>query len=67
MITRNGVLLHEVDRHDNLEATQDEEKVVTRHDPTRRPQEAILAQVVLPREYRQIVLHAKHDHCESGH
>ena len=67
MVIRNGVLLREVDRHDNLEATQDEEKAATRHDPSRRPQEAILAQVVLPREYRQILLRAKHDDRHSGH
>ena len=32
MVIRNGVLLREVDRHDNLEATQDEKKGMIRQD-----------------------------------
>jgi hypothetical protein len=51
MVTQIEVLLHEVDCYDNLEATKEEEKAATRHDPSSRPQEVILAQVVLPREY----------------
>ena len=43
-VNRNGVLLREVDRHDNLEVTQDAEKVATRHDLSSRPQKAILAE-----------------------
>ena len=67
MVTRNRVLLREVDRHDNQEATQIEKKAATRHDPSRRPQEAILAKVVHSREYRQILLHTPHRDRNLGH
>jgi hypothetical protein len=59
-----------VDRHDNQEATQIEKKAANRHDLSKRPLKAILAQVVLLREYRQIVqivLCAKHDDHHLGH